>query len=692
MASEIRVNTINSRTGFGTITVSETGQDLVGITTIENLTAENTLVGAAASFTGNVSVGGVLTYEDVTNIDSVGLITARQGIEIGARPGVGASISVDGNAIFSGITTFVGSLKADGGVDASSQTVTVNQLDLADTIVHGGDTNTKIRFPAADTVSIETAGSERLRVGSGGDVSVGAHATNYATSPLEVRGTTAGGDVAIRVTNNSTTAGTQAGIIFTTTTADYTTAGIGYERGGTADALRFYVGQSSGGGGFTNATERLRITSTGHMGLGVIPSAWPTNADSSGLQIGTGFAAFGRGSGDEDRGGISVNYYTDGSSNYYIGNGNANRIYMNDGNIDFQYAAANSSGAAQALTFTTAARITSSGDLLIGRTSTSTGHPLCVESDSSAEAIVIIGRTADDIGELSFFENDTTTRLGELQYRQDHLNFRHRVGDMRFCTGGSNEKMRLTTGGCLNIGSTTNTSYPLNVRTTTVTQVAKFESTVGTNEGTEVMIAKTGNSPADNDQVAYLQFSGMDSNLNSTIYGAIIQQSLDVTDGSEDGGMFFYNRNNAGFSQVLKINHDGTFTGSGSNDISDQRLKENITTITNATDKIKALKGRTFNWKAEAKLAEGTQYGFIAQEMEAVLPELVDDKNGIRQFYKDGNIVPQDDKALENHDEGTNYAKSVHISGVVPVLVEALKEALTRIETLESEVSALKSS
>ena len=105
MASELRVNKINSRTGFGTITVSETGQDLVGITTIENLTTENTLVGAAASFTGNVQVGGVLTYEDVTNIDSVGLITARQGIEVGARPGVAASISVDGNMIISGITT-----------------------------------------------------------------------------------------------------------------------------------------------------------------------------------------------------------------------------------------------------------------------------------------------------------------------------------------------------------------------------------------------------------------------------------------------------------------------------------------------------------------------------------------------------------------------------------------------------------
>ncbi len=57
------------------------------------------------SFTRNVTISGTLTYEDVTNIDSVGLVTARNGIEIGARPGVAASISVDGNMIISGITT-----------------------------------------------------------------------------------------------------------------------------------------------------------------------------------------------------------------------------------------------------------------------------------------------------------------------------------------------------------------------------------------------------------------------------------------------------------------------------------------------------------------------------------------------------------------------------------------------------------
>tara|TARA_B100000965_G_C19426805_1_gene684650 strand:+ start:56 stop:889 length:834 start_codon:yes stop_codon:yes gene_type:complete len=77
-----------------------------------------------ADYSGNVTIGGTLTYEDVTNIDSVGLVTARSGIEVGARPGVGASISVDGNAIFSGITTAT-TLRAPTGIVT---TLTTNTL------------------------------------------------------------------------------------------------------------------------------------------------------------------------------------------------------------------------------------------------------------------------------------------------------------------------------------------------------------------------------------------------------------------------------------------------------------------------------------------------------------------------------------------------------------------------------------
>ena len=51
--------------------------------------------GTTGTFSGNVSVGGTLTYEDVTNIDSVGVITARDGIRVGA----GKSIGSDGAAV-----------------------------------------------------------------------------------------------------------------------------------------------------------------------------------------------------------------------------------------------------------------------------------------------------------------------------------------------------------------------------------------------------------------------------------------------------------------------------------------------------------------------------------------------------------------------------------------------------------------
>ena len=53
------------------------------------------LTAASATFGGNVSVGGTLTYEDVTNIDSIGVITARSGIRVGA----GQSIGSDGAAV-----------------------------------------------------------------------------------------------------------------------------------------------------------------------------------------------------------------------------------------------------------------------------------------------------------------------------------------------------------------------------------------------------------------------------------------------------------------------------------------------------------------------------------------------------------------------------------------------------------------
>jgi len=69
------------------------GINITGVATAVNFSGN--ITGTAATFSGNVSVGGTLTYEDVTNIDSIGVITARSGIRVGA----GQSIGSDGAAV-----------------------------------------------------------------------------------------------------------------------------------------------------------------------------------------------------------------------------------------------------------------------------------------------------------------------------------------------------------------------------------------------------------------------------------------------------------------------------------------------------------------------------------------------------------------------------------------------------------------
>jgi len=80
---------------------------LVTATTFNgNLTGDvvGNITGVAATFTGNVTVGGTLTYDDVTNVDSIGVVTARSGIQFGLA-GVGGSVSGTGNVNFAGIVT-----------------------------------------------------------------------------------------------------------------------------------------------------------------------------------------------------------------------------------------------------------------------------------------------------------------------------------------------------------------------------------------------------------------------------------------------------------------------------------------------------------------------------------------------------------------------------------------------------------
>ena len=83
--SQLYVDNIRNRTG-GPIGIP-TGAVVTGVVTATtgNITGDLTVrnvTGVAATFTGAVTVGGVLTYEDVTNVDSIGIVTAQSGIRV----------------------------------------------------------------------------------------------------------------------------------------------------------------------------------------------------------------------------------------------------------------------------------------------------------------------------------------------------------------------------------------------------------------------------------------------------------------------------------------------------------------------------------------------------------------------------------------------------------------------------------
>ena len=112
--SLINVDTIESRVG-GPPTLSK------GVL----VSAAATFSGDLTRFDGAVSVGGTLTYEDVTNVDAIGIVTARGGMQFGAA-GVGGTVTSVGNATFAGIVTassFVGAVTGTTGSYSGNLTV-----------------------------------------------------------------------------------------------------------------------------------------------------------------------------------------------------------------------------------------------------------------------------------------------------------------------------------------------------------------------------------------------------------------------------------------------------------------------------------------------------------------------------------------------------------------------------------------
>ena len=108
------------------------------------------LTGTTANFSGNVSVGGILTYEDVKNVDSLGIITARSGVDVDDFLDVGSNIKLGNSGVITA-TTF----KGDGDfveLDVDGHT------NLDNVSIAGVATATL--FSGASQIGIQSAGTQ----------------------------------------------------------------------------------------------------------------------------------------------------------------------------------------------------------------------------------------------------------------------------------------------------------------------------------------------------------------------------------------------------------------------------------------------------------------------------------------------------------------------------------------------------
>ena len=172
----------------------------------------NVSIGGTLSVTGNVSVGGTLTYEDVTNIDSVGVVTAREGVVVVGR---GVSIAAGGLNVTAGISTLSGIVKVMSGLDLQTN----GTLDIIGSTSSSGldiQSNASVQigqngFPNRDYatftdtgVNLNYSGSTKLATTNTGINVTGAITVNG--SALSITPTDSDIQVAYTVTANGSSA------------------------------------------------------------------------------------------------------------------------------------------------------------------------------------------------------------------------------------------------------------------------------------------------------------------------------------------------------------------------------------------------------------------------------------------------------------------------------------------------------
>ena len=224
--------------------------------------------------------------------------------------------------------------------------------------VSSGTSGVKITSDASGVLAIQSSGTTTATFDTSGNLGIGtASPSTYGKLAVNGQGAFLGGGAA------------QLGF-YNSDNTNYYALGNQGATGSTNAALVFYQGGGSG--------ERMRLDASGNLGLGVTPSAW--NSDYKNFAIGTGGEFYGRVSTTEV--GIGSNFYRNSGGSYIYLTSAAASYQAQVGGVSYWFNAP-SGTAGNAITFTQAMTLDSSGNLLVGATSQTSTEKFNVSTTST---------------------------------------------------------------------------------------------------------------------------------------------------------------------------------------------------------------------------------------------------------------------------------------------------------------------
>ena len=507
-------------------------------------------VGQTASFGGDVSIGGTLTYDDVTNVESVGIITAKEGIHVGAA-GTVLHVINDSNAPKVGIGTTI----PTSTFEISQPSGTPSHIKLKRTSGNTGECNISVGganpgviFDAVGISSdfiFRTQGTEIMRIDSlNKEVGIG---TDNPFSLLDVFRKATGTHKDIFSVRSHSGA-------FLVECSDVAASNPTW-------ALRTFSGEDLvlSPGGQADLHEKVRIkASTGRVGMGLTSTSGGTcDPDDNGLLIrhsSTFQTNHGHimltGDGATVGEGPQIVFSESGSGGNFAGAyiGHVRRGGNSQG--DLVFGTRDIAGDADTVP-DERLRITKDGQ--VGINSSIPTNTLVVREpeDNNSSLQLFRESTGGDISSVIWATN---------QGNQAQINYRGGGGSvgMQFYTGGtgsSNLRAIIDTSGKVGIG-TNAPNMTLHVKSTS-DDVARFQSTNSGN-GTAITLDHIGGSPADDDIVGKIVFNGQDDGYNSTTYADIRCITSDVSDGSETAHLDFGTRGLSAFNPILRLNARST--------------------------------------------------------------------------------------------------------------------------------------